>query len=74
MIDAVVGAVIMVVATTSLVYSLELAQKAFLHAGRYPLNSSEQRLLRSLGLSEALMDEFWQENIVNGRDQWGQRP
>tara|TARA_B100000674_G_scaffold196476_1_gene160163 strand:+ start:588 stop:812 length:225 start_codon:yes stop_codon:yes gene_type:complete len=74
MIDAVVGAVIMVVATTSLVYSLEVAQKAFLQAGRYPLNSSEQRLLRSLGLSEALMDEFWQENIVNGRDQWGQRP
>ena len=74
MIDAVVGAVIMVVATTSLVYSLELAQKAFLQAGRYPLNSSEQRLLRSLGLSEALMDEFWQKNIVNGRDQWGQRP
>ena len=74
MIDAVVGAVIMVVATTSLVYSLELAQKAFLQAGRYPLNSSEQRLLRSLGLSEASIDEFWQENIVNGRDQWGQRP
>ena len=74
MIDAVVGAVIMVVATTSLVYSLEVAQKAFLQAGRYPLNSSEQRLLRSLGLSEASIDEFWQENIVNGRDQWGQRP
>ena len=74
MIDAVVGAVIMVVATTSLVYSLELAQKAFLQAGRYPLNSSEQRLLRSLGLSEASIDEFWQENIVNGQDQWGQRP
>ena len=74
MIDAVVGAVIMVVATTSLVYSLEVAQKAFLQAGRYPLNSSEQRLLRSLGLSEASIDEFWQENVVNGRDQWGQRP
>ena len=74
MIDALVGAVIMVVATTSLVYSLEVAQKAFLQAGRYPLNSSEQRLLRGLGLSEASIDEFWQENIVNGRDQWGQRP
>ena len=74
MIDAVVGTVIMVVATTSLVYSLEVAQKAFLQAGRYPLNSSEQRLLRSLGLSEVSIDEFWQENIVNGRDQWGQRP
>ena len=46
MIDALVGAVIMVVATTSLVYSLEVAQKAFAEAGRYPLNASEERLLK----------------------------
>ena len=36
MLDAVVGAVIMVVATTSLVYSLEVAQRAFSQAGRSP--------------------------------------
>ena len=71
MIDAVVGAVIMVVATTSLVYSLEVAQKAFLQAGRYPLNSSEKSLLRGFGFSEDSSDQFWQENIVNGWDQWG---
>ena len=36
MIDSVVGAVIMVVATTSLLYSIELAERAFNQAGRYP--------------------------------------
>tara|TARA_B100000674_G_scaffold196477_1_gene160167 strand:+ start:609 stop:836 length:228 start_codon:yes stop_codon:yes gene_type:complete len=74
MIDAVVGAVIMVVATTSLVYSLEVAQKAFVQAGRYPLNSSEQKMLRDFGLSKDLSDQFWQENIINARKQWGQKP
>ena len=72
MIDAVVGAVIMVVATTSLVYSLEVAQKGFAQAGRYPLNSSEQRLLTDLGLSKDSSDQFWRDNIINARKQWGQ--
>ena len=74
MVDAVVGAVIMVVATTSLVYSLEVAQKAFVQAGRYPLNSSEKKLLRDFGLSKNSSDQFWQDNIFNGWDQWGQKP
>ena len=74
MIDAVVGAVIMVMATTSLVYSLEVAQKAFVQAGRYPLNSSEKKLLRDFGLSKNSSDQFWQDNIFNGWDQWGQKP
>ena len=73
MIDAVVGAVIMVVATTSLVYSLEAAQKAFVQAGRYPLNSSEKKLLRDFGLSQDSSDQFWRDNIFNGRKQWGQK-
>jgi len=42
MIDAVVGAVIMVVATTSLLYSIELAERAFNQAGRYPLSVDEK--------------------------------
>ncbi len=63
----------MVVATTSLVYSLEVAQKAFAQAGRYPLNSSEKSLLRGFGLSSDSSDQFWQDNIFTGRDQWGQK-
>ena len=71
MIDALVGAVIMVVATTSLVYSLEVAQKAFAEAGRYPLNASEERLLKDFGLDEGALKGFWENNIANSKDQWG---
>ena len=71
MIDALVGAVIMVVATTSLVYSIEVAQKAFAEAGRYPLNTSEERLLKDFGLDERAIKGFWQNNIANSKDQWG---
>ena len=42
MIDAIVGAVIMVVATASLVYSIEVAEKAFSQAGQYYFNDSER--------------------------------
>lgn len=48
MVDAVVGAVIMVVATTSLLLAVEVAEDAFSSAGRYPLNGDEQVLLDSL--------------------------
>ena len=68
MLDALVGAVIMVVATTSLLYSVEVADKAFHEAGRYPLNDSEIKLLESFGLD---LDEFFDNNILNSWDQWG---
>ena len=48
MIDAIVGAVIMVVATTSLLLAVEVAEQAFGNAGRYQLNDDEQVLLDSL--------------------------
>ena len=51
MIDAVVGSVIMVVATTSLLYAIEVAERAFDKAGRYPLSPQEQVLLGT-GLDE----------------------
>ena len=66
MIDAVVGAVIMVVATTSLVYSIELAERAFNQAGRYPLSREEKVLLQSVGvISDKETDIFWRDNIKN---------
>ena len=37
MLDAVVGAVIIVVATSSMLYSIEVAQRVFNQAGKYPL-------------------------------------
>ena len=74
MLDAVVGAVIMVVATTSLVYSIEIAERAFDQAGRYPLNSDEREILRNIGLDNESTELFWRENIKNaprevGRDE-----
>ena len=51
MLDAVVGAVIMVVATTSLFLAVEVAEDAFRAAGRYPMNDDEKVLLDSLSRS-----------------------
>ena len=66
MIDAVVGSVIMVVATTSLLYAVEVAERAFDQAGSYPLNSEERALLEdSVGLRGDALTEFWSTNLVN---------
>ena len=51
MLDAVVGAVIMMVATTSLFLAIEVAENAFSAAGRYPLNDDEEVLLDNLDRS-----------------------
>ena len=63
MLDAVVGAVIMVVATTSLLYSIQVAERAFDQAGRYPLNDDEKEVLRRVGLDNEAAELFWLENI-----------
>ena len=64
MIDAVVGAVIMVIATTSLLYSIELAERAFNQAGRYPLSVDEKEVLRNVGIgNDVEADVFWRDNI-----------
>ena len=46
MFDALLGAVIMVMATTGLVLAVEMGQKAIMAAGRYPLNAAELSLLK----------------------------
>lgn len=61
MLDAVVGAVIMVVATTSLFLAVEVAEDAFRAAGRYPLNEEEEVLLENLDLS---LSEF-EDAVIN---------
>lgn len=50
MIDAVVGAVIMVAATTGLILAVEVGERSISQAGRYPLTKSEIEMLRSAGL------------------------
>ena len=71
MLDALLGAAIMVVATTSLLYSIEVAEKAFKDAGRYPLNNAERKLLDDFGLDDAAKTQFWDKNIRSSWDQWG---
>ena len=72
MLDALLGAAIMVVATTSLLYSIEVAEKAFKDAGRYPLNNAERKLLDDFGLDDAAKAQFWDQNIRSSWDQWGE--
>ena len=61
MLDAVIGAVIMVVATTSLFLAVEVAEDAFRAAGRYPLSDDEEVLLENLGLS---LSDF-EDSVIN---------
>lgn len=64
MVDAVVGAVIMVVATTSLLFAIEVAEQAFDQTGRYPLNDEERTVLEQAGLSVDDAELFWRENVL----------
>ena len=73
MIDAVVGSVIMVVATTSLLYAVEVADRAFAQAGRYPLNPEERALLEdSFDLRGDALADFWTTNLVNAPREVGE--
>jgi len=64
MLDAVVGAVIMVIATTSLLSAVEVIEKAFADAGRQPLSPREQRLLERVGQSDSDQQmQFWQDSL-----------
>ena len=63
MLDAVVGGMIMVVATSSLVMALDVAQQAFDQAGRYPLTSDERKILEGVGIAVKDQNQFWLKNI-----------
>ena len=64
MLGAVVGAVIMLIATTSLLSAVEVIEKAFADAGRQPLSPGEQRLLERVGQSDSDQQmQFWQDSL-----------
>ena len=64
MVDAIVGGVIMVVATTSLLLAIEVAEKAINSSGRYCLTSHEKIVLSRAGLgSDDELYTFWSENL-----------
>lgn len=65
MVDAIVGGVIMVVATTSLFLAIDVAERAMNSAGRYCLSESEKITLSRAGLSKSEVDIFWSQNLRN---------
>ena len=62
MVDAIVGGVIMVVATTSLFLAIEVAEKAINSAGRYDLTLDE---INTLTIADPNIDfeAFWSNKI-----------
>ena len=62
MIDAVVGSVIMVMATTSLLFAIELSEKAYRQSGYHPLSSSEVDLVNAMPLPFPDSDSFQSRN------------
>ena len=72
MLDAVVGALIMVIATSSLLYSIQVTERAFDQAGQYPLSLDEKEVLRSVGLlNKAEEEAFFLDNIKNAPQEIG---
>ena len=64
MLDAVVGSVIMVVATTSLFAAVEVIEKGFADASRQPLSRREEKLLERVGRVDARdQQQFWQDSL-----------
>jgi len=63
MFDAIVGAVIMVVATTGLVFAVEVGHRSMSQAGRYPLTQSERTLLQSVGLNDENSIRLLQQDL-----------
>ena len=64
MLDAVVGSVIMVIATTSLFAAVEVIEKGFADAGRQPLSRREEKLLDRVGRVDARdQKQFWLDSL-----------
>ena len=61
MLDALLGAVIMVVATTSLLLSIEVAESAFRTAGRESLSHEENSMLSGI---KASLPDFNDAQVV----------
>ena len=63
MFDAVVGAVIMVIATTSLLAAVEVIEKSFADAGRQELSVTEKQILERIDLTVTDQSQFWQDSL-----------
>ena len=64
MVDAIVGGVIMVVATTSLFLAIDVAERAMNSAGRFCLTEDEKIVLARAGLPRSDELAFWSQNLL----------
>lgn len=66
MLDSIVGAVIMVVATTSLLSALEVLEQSYNDSARHPLTQYEIQLLERAGLNDQQdRNQFYVDNLLN---------
>jgi len=65
MFDAIVGAVIMVVATTSLLSAIEILEQSFNDSASHPLDEFEINILERAGLDQNEIEQFYNDNIKN---------
>ena len=65
MFDAIVGAVIMVVATTSLLSAIEILEQSFNDSARHPLDEFEINILERAGLDQNEIEQFYNDNLKN---------
>lgn len=61
MLDALVGAFVIAVATSSLVLALQVAEKAFRSAGCYPITENERLILERISTIDS--KTFSEENL-----------
>ena len=65
MFDAIVGVVIMVVATTSLLSAIEILEQSFNDSARHPLDEFEINILERVGLDQNEIEQFYNDNLKN---------
>ena len=63
MLDAVVGSVIMIVAATSLLSAIEIAEQAIDQSGRYQLGFEEKIMLKNAGIAADVVLEL-QDDVL----------
>ena len=64
MLDAVVGSMIMLVATSSLLFAIEVAEQAINQSGRYPLSSDEKAMLKNADITADVVLKLQDDVLV----------
>tara|TARA_B100001989_G_C24542757_1_gene468642 strand:+ start:789 stop:1010 length:222 start_codon:yes stop_codon:yes gene_type:complete len=63
--DAILGSIIVSIATGALFLAVQSAEKAFRSAGKYPLTKYELRLLQKAGFNKEESRKFIEQDLVS---------